>query len=258
MVVLRKGDSANEGALNAVDFIKKKAEDIPVDQMFFHRFFTKKQENEKTRDAKKTENKRKRRGDADVDDSDIDIDDEDIEMGGEDSDAESGAEEEDGELEAVEEGDLDEDEVWKAMQASMPPAGGDAEDADLLEASDDDSVADFAYSDSDVGVDEDTTGAVENDNEEEEEEEAEEEVDEPQSFFPEDDEDGMEDFGEEEEDFFDSDEDIVLGDGVEIPTAEDEEGASRKQKKRKLKHLPAFASADDWAELINAGDADEE
>ena len=258
MVVLRKGDSANEGALNAVDFIKKKAEDIPVDQMFFHRFFTKKQENEKTRDAKKTENKRKRRGDADVDDSDIDIDDEDIEMGGEDSDAESGAEEEDGELEAVEEGDLDEDEVWKAMQASMPPAGGDAEDADLLEASDDDSVADFAYSDSDVGVEEDTTGAVEDDNEEEEEEEAEEEVDEPQSFFPEDDEDGMEDFGEEEEDFFDSDEDIVLGDGVEIPTAEDEEGASRKQKKRKLKHLPAFASADDWAELINAGDADEE
>lgn len=264
MVVLRKGADGNEGALNASDFLKKKQEDVPVDQLFFHTFFTKKQENEKSRVAKKTENerKRKRRGeDAEVDGLDSD------DSGDEDIDVAS-----DADLEEVEEGDLDEDEVWKAMQASMPAAGGDAEDADLLEdASDDDSVADFAYSDSedDAAVAQATTSAgstaamrdaAEEDDDEEEEGDEEVEVDEPQSFFPDeegDDDDALDGFGEEDGDVLDSDEDIALGDGVEIPASKKDNDA-RKQKKRKLKHLPAFASADDWAELINAGDGDED
>lgn len=266
MVVLRKGadGQGTEGhPLNAAEFLKKKQEDVPVDQLFFHRFFTKKQESERTRDASKTENarKRKRRGDADADDSDID--DLDIEEA-DDSDLAVDDDDDEEELEEIEEGDLDEDEVWKAMQASMPAAGGDGEDAedvDLLEVSDDDSVADFAYSDTDSDAEPATGGAEVADSAaeaEDEDVEEEEDAEEPQSFFPDeqDDEDGLDGFGEEEADVLDSDEDIMLGDGVEIPQKDGKDKDGRKQKKRKLKHLPAFASADDWAELINAGDGD--
>jgi ribosome biogenesis protein MAK21 len=278
MVLMRKGvGSITEGRVNADKFIEQASDKVPVDQLFFHKFFNQSKVDQAVLESKRDKRKRKDLEDVDgVDaDSDLDIDDEDEEEEDEGADsAEAGdakkaiADEED-----ASEGDLDEDEVWKAMQANMPDAGED--DADLLQDSgddvDDDEVddAEFAYSDSELGVDEDAVAADKGEVEEEEEDDEEEmEEEEPKSFFPdEEDDDELEGFAEEEDDVIDSDEDIAI-DLPEFPAkagkkskkgVEKSGGAAEpKNKKRKLKHLPAFASADDWAEIINMGNEDED
>ena len=229
MVLMRKGTTAmSDARVNADDFVKKQAADVPVDQLFFHKFFNQKLEDEKSKEVKS--DRRKRRGDADANDDDISL-------GDSDEDGEESIDE-DGELEQVGETDLSEKEIWKAMQASMPKAAGDDDDDDDLMADEDedsDDVAEFAYSDSEdsaVGVD-----AVE------------EEDDEPQSFFPDEDDDELEGFAEEDDDVIGSDEDVDMPSVTDMPE-------SKRAKKRKLKHLPAFADADDWKALIDAGDSD--
>ncbi|GAA5912187.1 hypothetical protein JCM6882_003078 [Rhodosporidiobolus microsporus] len=63
-------------------------------------------------------------------------------------------------------------------------------------------------------------------------------------------------FVEEEDDVFGSDDDIPLGDAGEEDSA-DERKQAQKAKKRKLKHLPTFASADDYAHLLGGSDDEE-
>lgn len=351
MVVMRKGGASSaalvEERLNTEDFIGRKEQDVPVDQLFFHRYFNQNLDEEKALDAKREKRKRK-----DFEGSDAEEDeDEDSEAeaeadsdAAEEEDADSvGAEDaaagvekaisseddddDDDDLELVSEGDLDEEEVWKAMQASMPPAE-DGDDSDSMmedddgaseaaEVEDDVSVDEFAYSDSsdaeeagvvgdaardsELGVDDsdselgvdppeddddddvvaDGASAVQSTSKKasrkrasiaEQEQDEEEEEEDIESAFPaedygddDDDDDELAGFAEEDDDVFGSDEDIEL----DLPVAGNAAGTKDKQKKgtdtikdarkikkQKLKHLPAFASADDWADLINADDSE--
>lgn len=268
LVLMRKGASAptitSEAPLNNENFAKKKEDEIPVDQLFFHRYFAQKLQGESSIREKSEKNKKKRKH---GDDSDDDSDDDEISIGDDNAEA-ADLVPHDSDMEEEEDGedadsDLDEDEVWAAMQASMPPAVGDA---DLLEDSDSeagsgvdedgDSVAEFAYSDSgdDAAMDAVLAGEEDEEVEEGEDSDLAEDEDMP-SFFPDDEMDDVPTFDEDEDDLIGSDEDIQLGDDVEIPGAASKKGTA-KNKKRKLKHLPAFASAEDWADLIEGDDDD--
>jgi ribosome biogenesis protein MAK21 len=271
---MRKGASAPtisaEGPLNNEKFAKSKEEEIPVDQVFFHRYFSQKLAEEEHVREKQNKNKRKRKAGDDDDSDDADSED-DISIGDDaaeaadllpdDSDIEN-APEDDEVADEDDDSELDEDEVWKAMKASMPPAKGDA---DLMEDSgsnedgdddDDDSVAEFAYSDSEDGKDAamDAILAGEDGEELDEDDGENSELgeDDMPSFFPDDDDvDDAPAFDEDEDDLIGSDEDIELGDGIKLPESAASSRKDAKNKKRKLKHLPAFASADDWKDLID-------
>lgn len=260
MVLMRKDAAAKnvESRVNADEFRKKKTEDVSVDQLFFHTYFNMKAEDEKARGDKKDKKKKKRAGAGSDVDEDEDISDEDLVIDGLDE-----GNDDDEELELAEEAsDMDEDEVWKAMQDSMPKAAGDSDieddDSELGEDSDV-SAGEFAYSDSELGVDEAEDEAGEAAAEEEDDDDEVETAGRP-SFFPSDDEDDDElaGFEEDDGDVIGSDEEI----DIDLPMSKSsktagKDGESRKEKKRKLKHLPAFASADDWKDLIDAdGDDD--
>lgn len=68
------------------------------------------------------------------------------------------------------------------------------------------------------------------------------------------DEDDLAAFLEEEDAVFGSDDDIELDGQSVMPVPAAGKNDARKAKKRKLKHLPAFASAEDWAKLIDEGE----
>lgn len=293
LVLMRKGASAptitSEIPLNNENFAKQNQNDIPVDQLFFHRYFSQKLVDEENVRDKQGKNKKRKRGKGgdDEDDSDIDSDDE-ISIA--DDDAEAGdlipnqSDMEDNEED--DDSDLDEDEVWKAMQASMPPAVGDAdlmEDDSGSEAGsttagrataaaagsegddDDISAGEFAYSDSDEDQDAAMDAILAGEEDEDSDAAAEEgensdlgEDEDMPSFFHGDDDD-MNDvptFDENEDDLIGSDEDIVLGDNIKLPASAAAGKKESKNKKRKLKHLPAFASAEDWADLIEGHDSE--
>ena len=144
-------------------------------------------------------------------------------------------------------------EIWKAMKASMPGRGGDDGGEDDMEEDpedddDDEDLAEFDYSDSDdevvQGEDKPFKSAFADD----------------ESPFDDDDDDG-DNLMEDEGDLIGSDEDMPMfaqgrSDGEDEPTAKKGSKEERKQKKRKLKHLPMFATADDYAHLM--GDSDED
>jgi ribosome biogenesis protein MAK21 len=49
-----RGEVADaEGLMNDPKFLRRREEDVPVDQVFFHKFFTKRQEQEQTRAGKR-------------------------------------------------------------------------------------------------------------------------------------------------------------------------------------------------------------
>lgn len=287
MVLMRKGALASthtaEAPLNNDAFAKKQEVEVPVDQIFFHRFFKQKMSEESNVKEKIDKNKKKRKAGRDDDDSDLGSDD-DISIGDDDGaeaadmvpddsdmeDKEAHDVEEDEEEEEEEEGsELDEDEIWKAMKASMPSAKGDDDlmDDDSESGSEgDDSVEEFAYSDSD-GEDAAMDAALAGDDDEEDDDDEEIAEDDAASFFPDEDVDDVPTFEEDEDDLLGSDDDIQLDDEIDLPglssSLAGKDGKKRtdasstsKNKKRKLKHLPAFASADDWKDLIDRDESD--
>lgn len=211
VLIKDRADPAHRIALNSDAFWKKKVEDVAVDEVFFHDYFT------KINNVKPSKKEKEKQKDA-------------------------GSDEED---------EADEDEIWKALVESRPEIEGDDDDDD-----DDLDMDDLeeAYSDSEVEIGE----------------------------FPEDDlneadlgEDMDEDMDEDmEDDGFEGlesgDEDAILGDDEDLPSdfegleddketekdEEKDESDKKKKKKRKLKHLPTFASADDYAKLLGGDDAD--
>ncbi|KAJ5310061.1 uncharacterized protein N7443_002522 [Penicillium atrosanguineum] len=229
--------------LNSENFWKKKAKDVAAEDVFFHQYFNR--VNEGKVKAKK--------GKGAVDP--VDRDEEDID----DIDGLSG----------------DEDEIWKALVDSKPDLEEEADDSDddldmddLESAYDDDEAEGEASGDEDVIFNDESD--VPSDEEMEEAEfggfDDEEAAPAPKKAVtkkaakkeePEDDSDAFDMDVSDDEAFLDSDEDLPsdmeLG-GVELP-AETEPSTSKREKRRKLKHLPTFASADDYAALL--GDEDD-
>ncbi|GJJ14710.1 hypothetical protein Clacol_008977 [Clathrus columnatus] len=110
--------AAIETEVNTDQFRKMNEKDVPVDQIFFHKFFARKHEKDVTKSAKSDKRKKKKSEDSDSD-SDIESD----------------------EIDVSENEDPDEKEIWKAMKKSIPELemGDDAED-DLDDDSGEDDV----------------------------------------------------------------------------------------------------------------------
>ena len=125
--------------------------------------------------------------------------------------------------------DEDEDEIWQALVSSKPELEGDSDaemDSDVPESLDDDtSSVDFVDADEETGADDGTLS-------------------------------------------FEEDEDVMIGSDDDIPdaldkafeeavqlddqsTPQDNSNKGRRAKRRKLKNLPTFASADDYAKILD-------
>ncbi|KAF8608211.1 CBF-domain-containing protein [Ceratobasidium sp. AG-I] len=228
-------DSAT--TVNDEAFWKKNVKDVPADQLFFHKFFLKKMEKQQAR-AGKAE---KRKKDAKSGKSD----------GSESEDEHSAAESGSDDSESESENELDEEDVWKAMQSSMPEIQQDIEDDDSIPSGLDDMSDDD--SDGDDGSDGDS-------------DESEADGSEPESLpeggMPDDlgDSDEALEFGEDEDDL------IELSEGAELSSDDEPVDGKRKkatpaeskrEKRRKLRALPTFASAEDYAKMINDAPEDD-
>lgn len=139
-----------------------------------------------------------------------------------------------------------EDEIWQALVKSRPDVEGDGgDDDDLSDFDMDDMMSDDEAGGMDGGV-ELNLGS-------------DDDADIPAGGAEDDDEDDFENFDLDDEDaFMDSDADIPvdidMNDDADVDDKKEKDG--RKSKKRKLKNLPTFASAEDYAKLI--GDDDSE
>ena len=186
----RASDKRKGPALNTVDFARMSNDKVRPDEVFFHKYFSVREQNKDIAQKKKE----KRRKNAEV--------------------------------ESDEEGDPEnEDQIWKALVDSRPELGDDGSDG----FDDDDGFSDLESLGAEDSADD---GAVSDD--------------------------GDLDLDDEEEDaFFDSDQELDAldsADGGETLAAvpgPDDIGNLRGGKKRKLlKELPTFASAEDYATIL--------
>lgn len=248
--LVEAGKAAPQGMpLNSENFWKKKADEVAAEDVFFHEYF-----NRVNKD--KTRTKKGKDGEEDAVARD--------EEGDEISDAES--------------------EIWKALVDSRPDLeAGDSDDDldldDLDSAYDDDEDEDLgadegdddevifndesdAPSDEEMdefnGLDDDEDAAVSSPPAVSKKAATKADKDTKTKPKPKDDEEDEDDDFDmdvsDDEAFLDSDEDLPsdmeLG-GVELPTeTPDAPAASDSKKRRKLKHLPTFASVDDYAALL--------
>ncbi|KAJ6488466.1 CBF/Mak21 family-domain-containing protein [Mycena vitilis] len=244
-VKLMKGEmGVLEERVNEGGFLRKKESDVPVDQLFFHKFFSRKSEKEK---AAKTKANRKNRGeDSDSEEDDEDEDDEgegdesaeEMDLTGDEAKADGKADE----FEEDSDSDLGEDEIWKAMQASMPRVAGD--DVDLMEESDElpsdlDDDEDSEIDD----ADDDALSLVEgSDNED---------LVPLNGDFP-----GLIDYDGSEAEGGGEDEEEEWGGISEGGDKKRKREDSSNQKRKKLRSLPTFASYEDYAKMIDDGPED--
>jgi ribosome biogenesis protein MAK21 len=222
------GKSRTQEPLNSDAFWRRHVEDVAAEDVFFHEYFNRLGKDKKSKKEPKTARK-----DAVMRDE---------EAGHEDSDAES--------------------EIWQALVESRPELEGDDDSDDDLDLDDLESAFD---DEDDVDANEpvDDDDVIFNDESDESDDAAEADSDVvvgDKSRAAASDEDGEDAFDmdvSDEEAFRDSDEDLpsdldVGGvDGVIPPlaAAEKDDKAGRK-KRRKLSHLPTFASVDDYAALL--------
>ncbi|KAJ2913545.1 hypothetical protein MD484_g6868, partial [Candolleomyces efflorescens] len=209
-VKLVKGELGFSGGVTVNDpaaWRGRKEKDVAADEMFYYKYFTEKSERERKM-AKKVG---KRRVEGEDEDEDSDEEEEEVESG----------DEEEAEASEVSEGELDEDEVWKAMQASMPKV---AEEDDLMLGSeDDDSV------ESDMDDDSELSLVEGSDNEDLI----------PMDMVP-----------------YDGSSESEWG-GVEADTKKRKHSPDEKAARKKRKALPTFASYEDYAKLIEDGPEDD-
>ncbi|KAI6024245.1 ribosome biogenesis protein [Pisolithus marmoratus] len=273
-----KGEVEDDVLPNEEKFWKKREEDVRVDEVFFHRYFS-----QKHRRSKVT---KKEKGDqSDQSDEGETESDEELSQGGSgtggDSDVEEG-----------EESELDEKAVWKAMKATMPAMEGDDElpseldddfPSELGEEEDEDLLSESDEEDppSELDDQEDKDVSFEHDDENDEE----------VSFGQDDEEDEASDGGDADtpEDAFSlaeaSDDDDLLaiddvhglleydrsdasagdGEGNDEPTGfgggrdkrkRKGKGEDKERKRKKRKTLPTFASYEDYAKMIEDGPED--
>ncbi|OQE37688.1 hypothetical protein PENCOP_c009G00563 [Penicillium coprophilum] len=228
----------NQMPLNTEAFWKKKANDVAAEDVFFHEYFTR-----VNKDKEKVRSKKSK---------DVDAEDH----------SDEGLSE-------------DEDQIWKALVDSRPELEADEDSDDDLDMSDLESALD---SDEDGEGDEDDSdgGVIFNDESDVPSDEEMAEFSEPEEAAPpaktkkvakkpskeaEEDSDDFDMDVSDDDAFIDSDEelpsDIEFG-GAELEEPEKPADApeSNRSKRRKLKQLPTFASADDYAALLANEDSD--
>ncbi|KAG7886164.1 hypothetical protein KL936_005081 [Ogataea polymorpha] len=215
--LLVKTDVHGELPTNTEDWINKKASEIRPEDRFFYEYFSTRQEKALASKMDKELNRKMR----------------------EDDDEES---------------DIDEDSVWNALVKSNPEVEGPSEDElsdfEMSELSDEEELEEVEEEEEE---EEDEEGLVKlrtvDDLEVDDDEEIEEEEDEPSTgkFSDSSDSDIGELMGESEDESEDEEE-------------QEEEAESRKRPKqstgqsKKLKSLPTFASADDYAQYLNSSE----
>ncbi|KAK0481504.1 CBF/Mak21 family-domain-containing protein [Armillaria novae-zelandiae] len=228
-VKLMKGDAGGNVLVNDAAFMKMKIQDVPVDEMFFHKFFARK--NERNQSKVEKDNSEDEDEDEDVDDGsgeEMDLTGDEAAAGGE-------------QIADSDESD-DEEEVWKAMKASMPKTEGDD---DLVEDSDIDE--DDLPSDFDAGEDDDDDEPDDSDDLSLAEGSDNDDLISLDEDMPE----GLMEYdgpGEEEEEEWGG---IDSGNGKRKRTQES------KEKRKKFKSLPTFASYEDYAKMIEDGPEDD-
>ncbi|KAI5370347.1 Putative CCAAT-binding factor [Septoria linicola] len=219
-LLVKPGDPSQRAPLNSEAFWAKKVENVAADEVFFHNYFN------AAGNAKKKPTKEKKQRDP------------------EDSEDE----------------DAMEDQIWEAIANSRPEVEGPGSDDELsmgdLESlsggSDDESEGgiDLGGEDGDGAMDMDTFAGM--DGFGGDDGEAEDDLD----------SDDMPDLDDDDEDAMRGDDDDVPFDGfgAEEEDEQPESNAARNKKKRadkkKLKNLPVFASAEDYAKLIGDDDDD--
>ncbi|KAF3270075.1 hypothetical protein TWF970_010856 [Orbilia oligospora] len=212
--------------VNSDAFSNMKEENVREDEVFFHKFFTMRKQS----DASKSQKKEKKKA-ADDD--------------------------------AAEDSEFDDEEAWGAMVDSRPDLDIDADedgdvdmddfDDDELDGMDED-MSDIDDSDEEGGMGGLTTDALGDIGDEEMNEDNSDEDEEEEEFdgFGLDDSDA--EAGINSDDDVPSDVDMKLS---KVAKSEKEVATNaRKERRMKLKNLPTFASADDYAALL--GDDDEE
>lgn len=203
--------------VNSESFWKKRSDEVAAEDAFFHDYFT-------LRGKDRTEShKAKKKAAAETEEG---------KEGSED----------------------DEEEIWQALVESRPEVEGGHDSDDDLDMDDLESAFDESSGD------EEEVGEAGIDRDEEEDDEAHDEPDTKATKDNEPSDDDEDDFDmdvSDDEAFLDSDEELPteLDGGVELPPATEdgkgkEEGLTGRQKKRKLKHLPTFASMEDYAALL--------
>lgn len=218
LLIQDRSGASTKAPLNTEAFWGKHVDDVSVDEVFFHQYFTQVGK-KKTKSPKKDKRKST-----------------------EDSDGEE---------------DEQEDEIWKALVDSRPEIEGDEDEGfsdmeDLMgedDDNDDDVELNLDSEPEDDGVDEDRINGEDG----------------------EDGEDG--DDGELDIADLESDEDAIIGSeddlpsDIGVPAAESgDEGDSdhgkdqstKGTKKKKLKHLPVFASVEEYAHLLGDSDDDDD
>lgn len=200
VLLTSKAANRQQQPLNSEAFWRKKAEDVAVDEVFFHRYFTQIGKSKQVAAEKKI---RKTSGESD------------------DEEAEN------------------EDEIWQALVDSRPEVeGGSDGDSDMEMLDLDDSDAELSVDDSDIEEIDDDKVDVEGSD-----------ISSSEIFGEED--DAIAGSASEEADLF----------AKEVQTAQNElepkDEDSKKSRRKKLKSLPTFASADDYAEMLD-NDEDED
>ncbi|KAG8827533.1 hypothetical protein FRC19_002611 [Serendipita sp. 401] len=227
------GGLGSKGTVNEEDFWRKKVQDVPANQLFFHKFFNQRQQ--RSQHIREKVEKRKGRGDASADEA---ASDKEAGSPGDSSDS-----------------DDQEEEIWQAMKKSMPQKGiadvdsADSEDSKESQGPDESEAEEISgqeqpgHSDSEEGTNSDGPFELAIDDDEDL---VGSDADAP---------DGLLAFGSEGSENnidWDGAESTVLGKRKKHgkQTAERDDG--RKRKKRRLKDLPLFASMEDYEALIDA------
>ncbi|KAF2189416.1 CBF-domain-containing protein [Zopfia rhizophila CBS 207.26] len=216
-LITQRDGVKRDDSVNSEQFWRRKVNDVRVEEVFFHTYFEKAG---KAKQKSKKEKKKRREGQED------------------------------------ESGEEGEEEIWKALVSSRPEIEGEDEDEDGFS---DFNVDDMSDDVREGGMDEDVELNLGSDNEGAEIEAVDDGVDDE-------DEDMNGGFNlDDEEAFVGSDEDIPIDfdmdDDTDVEDEElsaprskskkDKEKEKKGKKRRKLKHLPTFASADDYAKLLD-------
>jgi len=240
-----RGNAKSEIAVNSEDWWRQQIDNIRPDEVFFHRYFVTKEEDEVRRVA----GKKRKRGDEEGSEMN---EDEIFEALVKSSREEGGLAEDDVDLDESDDDVVewsDDEELDEDMLEEMNEDISDLEVSDE-EVMDQDSEEDADQEEGDVDAFFDDE-AEEVDEEESEEEEGWKgvlheaaEFDGASGSDEQDNVDGRFEFGDNESDIVGSDEDVP------VPAGRHESTKPDRSKKRKLKNLPTFASLEEYAHLM--------